>query len=692
MATSLLKICGWVLLSLAGSALAAETVLPRTFVSIVGEDFYINGAPTYKDRQWQGHRIEGLLLNSRMVQATFDDQNPETVSMWKYPDTREWNPERNVSEFLAAMPQWRAHGLLCFTVNLQGGAPVRRPQVPHPWHNSAYNEDGSLRPRYLGRVERILRKADELGMAVIVGYFYFGQDERLKDEKAVITAVDNVTNWILERGFRNVLVEINNECNIRYEHDILKPDRVHELIMRVRNTERNDRRLYVGTSYGGGTIPGERVVFTSDFLLMHGNGVSDPNRISEMVRTVRKMPNYNGQPILFNEDDHFDFDKGTNNFVAAIKEHASWGYFDPGSNNYKDGYQSPPVNWGINTPLKQQFFSKVAEIAGAKPPPVAEKPPAVAARTNTPPQAAPAPAPSVGQWVRTNYHGWTDALAFNNGTVEVVVVPEIGRIMQFKFIDGEPVFWENPSLLGKPANPDSKTWVNFGGDKAWPSPQSSWPRIAERAWPPPSAFDARPVNARVQGTVLTLTSPVDRHYGIRVIRDIAVHPSAPEMSVTTRFEKVAGERVRCGVWVITQLEDPVGVYSQMPQRSKFAIGYNKQSQTLPANFRRTRDFIACTRDPAAAHKIGTDAEALYWIGKKSALRIHSETKANAEYPDYGSTAEIYTNPNPLKYVELELLGPLYTLSPGKFISQTSTYTLYRRKHENADTEAMMLFR
>ena len=69
-------------------------------------------------------------------------------------------------------------------------------------------------------------------------------------------------------------------------------------------------------------------------------------------------------PILFNEDDHFDFDQPRNNFTAAIGEHASWGYFDPGVSNYRDGYQSPPVRWDINTERKRAFFATVKEIAG----------------------------------------------------------------------------------------------------------------------------------------------------------------------------------------------------------------------------------------------------------------------------------------------------------------------------------------
>ena len=38
---------------------------------------------------------------------------------------------------------------------------------------------------------------------------------------------------MLTHGWRNVLVEINNECNVKYDHAILKPARVPELIERV---------------------------------------------------------------------------------------------------------------------------------------------------------------------------------------------------------------------------------------------------------------------------------------------------------------------------------------------------------------------------------------------------------------------------------------------------------------------------
>jgi hypothetical protein len=348
---------------------AVVSARAETIVSISGEDFHLNGQPTYRGREWHGHRIEGLLLNSRMVQGLFDDQNPDTAKLWAYPDTGQWDAERNVREFLAAMPEWRAHGLLAITLNLQGGSPQGYSQA-QPWHNSAFEADGSLRTDYRERATRIIKKADDLGMVVILGYFYFGQDERLRDEEAVKHAVDEATHWLLDANFRNVIVEINNECNVRYDRAILRPDRVHELIERVKAQTHEGQRLLTGTSYGGGTIPGANVVRVSDFLLLHGNGVGQPAKIGEMVQKARAVAGYHPMPILFNEDDHFAFDQPENNFTAAISAHASWGYFDyrmkGEEKQFEQGYQSVPVSWGLTSERKRGFFRLLAEITGAK--------------------------------------------------------------------------------------------------------------------------------------------------------------------------------------------------------------------------------------------------------------------------------------------------------------------------------------
>jgi len=373
----------------------------RTHVTIRDGRWLVNGRPTHEGCKYRGLEIEGLLLNSRMVQATFDDENPVTRPLWAYPDTGEWDPDRNTDECVQAMPEWCAHGLTGFSVNLQGGSPlgyyregafrarlaelgIDAPDaevwkgVPgpasQPWHNSAFDRDGSLKGAYLGRLGRVLDRADELGMIVILGLFYQGQDERLEDEAAVKRGVDNACRWVVESGYANVVIEINNECSVpNYEHDILKPPRVAELIERARSFEGPaGGRLLAGTSYGGGGVPGDDVVRASDFVLMHGNGVTEPERLAGMVDEVRSRPAYRTMPVVFNEDDHYCFESPVNNFSAALSRYAGWGFFDPGEGaggsaafgNYADGYQNPPVNWAINTVRKRGFFELVSEMTG----------------------------------------------------------------------------------------------------------------------------------------------------------------------------------------------------------------------------------------------------------------------------------------------------------------------------------------
>lgn len=349
----------------------------KTKVSIVGNKFYINDLPTYAGRTWttskgESFPIEGLLMNSRMVQGIFDDLNPDTRGQWAYPDTKTWDPNRNTKEFIEAMPTWREYGLLGFTINLQGGCPYGYCST-QPWDNSAFAPDGSLRTDFMNRLELILDKADELGMVAIVGYFYFGQDERLATEENVKKAVVNATDWILAKGYTNVIVELNNECDVKaYDHDILKCENVHELIKIAKAVKKGERSLYVGTSHMGNSVPLPSVVEVSDFVLMHGNGVLKKERMKEMIDLVRAMDVYKNVPIITNEDDRPWLNQGwddyNNNMAVAVQNYTSWGYFDfrleKENDLFNEGFQSIPINHQISSKRKQDFFDLLAKVTG----------------------------------------------------------------------------------------------------------------------------------------------------------------------------------------------------------------------------------------------------------------------------------------------------------------------------------------
>ena len=336
----------------------------NTVVTIKGDKFYINNQITYEGRVWNGYPIEGLLLNSRIVNGIFDDLNPETRGLWAYPDTKEWDPERNTREFVEHMEDWNENGLLAFTINPQGGSPIAYGNKD--WLNAGYMEDGSLRPAYMERLEKILDRADELNMVVILGLFYFGQDEVLRDEQAVITAVDNMMDWLFERNYRNILIEINNESDVthEYDHEILKPDRVTELIERVKSKKMNGFSFLTGTSFLD--VPTPEVIRASDFVLVHGNYLDDPDQITQKIETIRNTEGYRPMPVLFTEDDHHGFEEPLNNFTAAVMSYASWGYWDwrREGESFENGLTLPPVDYRISSDRKKAYFNLLKEISG----------------------------------------------------------------------------------------------------------------------------------------------------------------------------------------------------------------------------------------------------------------------------------------------------------------------------------------
>jgi hypothetical protein len=379
---------------------------PSTEISIEGDKFLVNGIPTNEKVTFRGISIEGLMMNSRMANAVFDDDNEFTRHLWAYTDNEKWDADRNTNELVEMLPTYMSKGLSCINVNLQGASPLGyyksnpdglsdlmtriqakfpdaiEPEVwkglpdtrSQPWDSGAFTEKGQLKPAFMARAAKVIEAADEIGMIVCLGLFYFGQDERISDEKSVKTAVEEATNWVLTRGYTNVLLEINNESDVPlYEHEILCPDRVHELIELAKSISKDGARLLVSTSFTRRMIPPEKVIKSSDFILLHGNGMHDPVEITKRVQETRNATSYKGQPIFFNEDDHFEFEDESNNLVAALEQRAGWGFFDPGPGaggtaaygNYVDGYQNPPINWTINTPRKESFFWMLSKLTGS---------------------------------------------------------------------------------------------------------------------------------------------------------------------------------------------------------------------------------------------------------------------------------------------------------------------------------------
>jgi hypothetical protein len=306
--------------------------------------------------------------------------------------------------------------------------------------------------------------------------------------------------------------------------------------------------------------------------------------------------------------------------------------------------------------------------------------------------------PAVGAAVtitKDSFHGW-EALVLRNSTAEATVVPAIGRIMQLAFVESggraRGPLWSHPGI-GPDLPPDENGWINIGGDKAWPAPQSRWEAIAGKGWPPPKTFDNSPFAARRVGDAgneVELLSAVDPAYGLRVRRTIALDPAAPILTVETCYEKMAGEPVKAGVWTITQLVSPQRLFMRLPARSAFPDGFAQRLPDRPNDLRIAGRLLSLARDPAAKTMLAGDGDALLWVGDGPDLLI--ETVAHAhdptdEWPD-GAHAQIYTSSDEaLPYVELELFSPLRDLRIGQRACLRVRYTLEARANADATAEA-----
>ena len=115
-----------------------------TTIAIAGDQWLIDGEITYS-----GTRCEGLLMNARMVNCTFEDTH-----------RRDFDPDTNTTRFIEMISQYRDYGVHAFTLCLQGGVPGYEGAV-----NSAFNRDGSLRADYMARLERVVEACGDLGIA-----------------------------------------------------------------------------------------------------------------------------------------------------------------------------------------------------------------------------------------------------------------------------------------------------------------------------------------------------------------------------------------------------------------------------------------------------------------------------------------------------------------------------------------------
>jgi hypothetical protein len=292
------------------------------------------------------------------------------------------------------------------------------------------------------------------------------------------------------------------------------------------------------------------------------------------------------------------------------------------------------------------------------------------------------------------FAGWK-AIKLTNGLVTVVAVPDIGgRIMDYRLGD-HALLWNNPAEAGKlydaPRSETERTWHNFGGYKVWPAPQDRWGG-------PPDPLGSQLDGGRWTGKIVTasglaavveLTSPADATVtGLQASRTIKLGVGTTDVLVTETFKNVSDHPVEWSIWTIAQVPGSLRegeavspeakAYIPLAEKSRHASRYyefpfNKSAYWKPV---AGGNVLEVTYGGDAA-KVGVDTTA-GWLAYLDDLNGFAfattfDVTPDAQYPDNGSNAEVWTNPSDLPYMEMEVLSPLHTLAPGKTFSAPQTW-------------------
>ena len=280
--------------------------------------------------------------------------------------------------------------------------------------------------------------------------------------------------------------------------------------------------------------------------------------------------------------------------------------------------------------------------------------------------------------IHETYHGWKGCVRLTNGTVELVVVPSIARIMRYSYVGGKNLLWENPALVGKPPPASTRDWINWGGDKLWNSPQDRW------GWPPDRALDQEACTVKVlPDKSLLVIGATSAKSGIHFTRKITMKPKGTEVTIVNTMTASETGAVEWGVWEVAQMDSPDQLRLPLNKSGKFPMGYLvfKNSEPAPGSTKLTTTDVLYHRDLKKSSKIGSDSPKGYLIGEKDSIRftLKQQVTAGANYPDDGCALEMYSSPDPTKYMELELMGPVEWVQPSESLIMITHWKLERIK-------------
>jgi len=280
---------------------------------------------------------------------------------------------------------------------------------------------------------------------------------------------------------------------------------------------------------------------------------------------------------------------------------------------------------------------------------------------------------------RISYRGWNNAWRLSNGTVELIVLADIGpRIVHYAFCGGDNILHELSADAGRTGGSDFRL---YGGHRLW-----VWPEIARTYFP-----DNQPVAVDQSGAAIRFTSPVESappgtHLQKEI--EIALDPSGTRVCLTHRITNRAAASTELAVWCPTMMRANGKAILPLPPRAAMDADHFQSVGPLTLwSFTDLADprwifgteFIQLQQQKPT----GRFAEQMTGIFNPAAWGAYYSSGdlfvkraapvVGARYPDFGCNFEIFTNPD---FLELETLSPVIELAPQQTASHTEVWELF----------------
>lgn len=258
---------------------------------------------------------------------------------------------------------------------------------------------------------------------------------------------------------------------------------------------------------------------------------------------------------------------------------------------------------------------------------------------------------------RITFRGWSGCYRIARGTLELIASTDFGpRILSFRYTGCANLFKEDETLQEQQAD----TWLPRGGHRLWAAPENRHISYAP---------DNGDVAVEIDGESLMLRQPIDAA-GIEKTMRITLEETTLARIVHSLTNHTK-EPLTIAPLALTMMRPGGAAIAPLPFRGEFP------RHLLPAGtlvlwpytdfadtrweFRKDLILLHQSTQRASPQKIGLcvrPARCAYVIDGMAFVKWAANVEG--EYPDFGSTIELFTDSSML---ELETLGPLRTLSP-----------------------------